>query len=110
MSQRVLQINELLKSEIANLVSRDIFLENGLITITYVDCSPDLKNAKIGISVLPEHLSGSALRLLRSHSKRFSQNLKKRINLKFIPKFTWEIDKQQRYANEIDRVIMDINQ
>jgi len=105
MSHRIQQVNELLKSEIANLVSREIFLENGLITITYVKCSPDLKQAKIGISVLPENISGTALKTLRQHSKNFSQNLKKKLNLKLIPRFRWEIDQQERHATEIDKII-----
>lgn len=108
MSQRIEQINELLHSELAQLASREVYLENGLITILYIKTSPDLRNATVGISVLPENLSGSALRLLRKNARHFSDKLKKKLNLKFIPKFKFEIDKQERHAVEIDNIISEI--
>ena len=49
---RINQVNELLKNELANLIVQEIPMHNVLITISYVDCSTDLKNAKIGISVV----------------------------------------------------------
>ncbi|MDO8261450.1 MAG: ribosome-binding factor A, partial [Candidatus Magasanikbacteria bacterium] len=63
---RMDQINELLREELSILMSRETPIPNGLITITRVKCSPDLKNATILISVLPENVSGSALRKVRA--------------------------------------------
>ena len=57
MSYRMKQVNELLKSELAILISRNVLIENSLTTITYVKCSPNLLEATIGISVLPENMS-----------------------------------------------------
>ena len=108
MSNRILQINELLRQELAALVSKEIYLRGGLITITKVKCSPDLKNAFARISVLPENLSGSALRELKKHNVFFAKELKKKLNLKKIPRFKWEIDSQERYAMEIDKVFAEI--
>ncbi|OGF26801.1 hypothetical protein A2331_05600 [Candidatus Falkowbacteria bacterium RIFOXYB2_FULL_34_18] len=106
---RMEQVNELLRGELANLISREITLDNGLITIIYVKCSPNLNQATVGISVLPETMSGTALRALRKHSSGFSGILKKKISLKFIPKFRWVVDSQERYAVEIDNAINEIN-
>ena len=105
MSHRIQQINELLKKELAVLVSREIPIENSLITITYVNTSPDLRYAKVGVSVLPDNTFGSALKKLRAHSKPFSQELKKKLNLKFIPKFSWVADDQEKHAAKIDELI-----
>lgn len=107
MSHRILQVNEMLRTELSNLLAREMPLENGLITITYVKCGADLKNATIGISVLPEGLTGTALERLKKISGQLSQELKKRIKIKFIPKFHWEIDSLERYAIEIDKAIKD---
>ena len=103
----MLQINEPLRTELSNLIARELPLENGLITITYVKCGADLKHASIGISVLPEHLSGTALRKLSQHNTGFSQTLKKKLRFKFIPKFHWEIDTLERNAIEIDKAVAD---
>lgn len=102
------QINELLREELSILMSRETPIPNGLITITRVKCSPDLKNATILISVLPENVSGSALRKVRAQNSYYASNLRKKIKIKFIPKFRWKIDSQERYAASIDRVLDEI--
>jgi ribosome-binding factor A len=108
MSYRLEQVNEQLRKELAILIAREIPLEAGMITVIFVKCSPDFRYAKIGISVLPEHLTGTALRNLKSNSSRFSHNLKKRLDFKFIPKFNWVIDSQERYAAEMDKVFQEL--
>jgi ribosome-binding factor A len=105
MSHRVEQVNELLQRELSNLILRIAPLEDGLITITYVKCGADLKNATIGISVLPERLTGTALRHLQRISGQLAKELNKKLKIKFIPKFYWELDSLERNAIEIDRAI-----
>lgn len=105
---RIIQVNELLKSELANLISQELPLNNGLVTVCYVDCSPDLKNAKIGISVLPYNLSGKILKKLKQHSSQFCKILKKKLNLRHIPRFNWIIDSTERDAAEIDKILKQI--
>lgn len=106
---RMDQVNELLKAELSALISRDSLLDSGLITISYVDCAPDLKTAKIGVSILPENITGTALKKLRSSSSSFSKRLRKKIRLKIIPKFRWEVDTTEREVEEIDDVFFKIN-
>jgi ribosome-binding factor A len=108
MSHRMLQVNELLKGELALLVQEEVPLENGLITISNVKCSADLKNAIVSISVIPENQSGTALKNVRKNSRFFSNTLRKKLNLKFIPNFKWKIDSQIRYANDLNEMISSI--
>ena len=96
MSHRVEQVNELLRREISSFISREGLLENGLITITYVKCSANLKNATIGISILPENLAGTALRVLGKANSQLAKELNKKVKIQFIPKFRWEIDLLER--------------
>ena len=97
------KINELLRAELACLISRNIALDNGLITISHVKCSPNLLSATVFISVLPENQTGTALSNLRKQNSSFTKKLKK-LNLKNIPKFNWRVDSQIRHAAEIDKV------
>lgn len=106
---RMEQVNELLRGELAGLVSKEIAIEDGLITILYVKCSPNLRQATVGISVLPESMSGTALSVLRKRGNGFSGALKGKLNLKYIPKFRWIIDSQERYAVDIDNAINEIH-
>ena len=106
--RRIEQTNELLKNKLANLISREAPLENGLITISFVDCSPDLRNAKVGISVLPFYLSKKVLEKLKKQRSSFTRILKKETRLRQIPKFHWEIDTTEKGASEIEKVLEEI--
>ena len=110
MTRIIEQVNELLRGELARLVSQEIQLLNGLITVCYVDCSPDLKEAKVGISVLPDNLSKTALQRLEKRSNYFCQILKKKLNLKYIPRFTWLIDETEKSAAKIEEILKQIKQ
>jgi ribosome-binding factor A len=110
MSHRVKQINEQLLAELAMLVSEHVEFKEGLITLTSVDTSPDLKQAKICISVLPEKLTGSALTEIRKHNSDFNKILKQRLHIKFIPKLRWNIDEKIKYMLEIDDVLRQIEE
>jgi ribosome-binding factor A len=103
------QLNSLLLKELADLTSKNVYLENGLITISYVEISPDLRYASIGVSVLPDNLSATAIKKLNHQNWDFSKQLKKKLKLKFIPKFNWKIDNREKYAAEIEEAIKNIN-
>ena len=108
MPRRIKQLNEQLKEEIANLIVKEVPLENGLITVSYVECSPDLKYARIAVSVLPEKYNGTALSGLRKHSSLFSRGLRQKLKIRQIPKFNWTIDATESQAAEIEKVFEQI--
>lgn len=109
MSDRMLQVNEQLRSELAALISHDGIIDNALITVTKVKCSPNLREATILISVLPENMTGTALKALRSSSSHFSGILRKKLSLKMIPKFNWKIDSQERHALDVDQALDELH-
>lgn len=108
MPRRIDQLNELFKGELANLIIREMPMKDVLITISYVDCSPDLQHAKIGFSVLPHERNGSALKALRKHSVLFAKILKKKLKLHHIPKFNWVIDTTEKEAAKIEEILEQI--
>lgn len=110
MPRRMEQLNDQLRSELAALIVKEIPLENGLITISYLECSPDLKHAKIGISVLPDNKSLSTLEKLKKHSSLFSSELRKKLKLRQIPRFHWVIDRTEKNAAVIDELFKKIEE
>ncbi len=108
MSRRIEQINELLKNKLAHLISHEIPLDNGLITVVYVETSSDLKYAKIAVSVLPENRTGTVLEKLKKMSGLFSQVIRKETKLRKIPKFNWVLDTTEKEAAEIEGVFQRI--
>lgn len=106
--RRLEQVNKLLKNKLAYLISREIPLNNGLITIVYIDTAPDLIEAKIGISVLPFNLSESVIKKLRKYSSHFSQIIQKETKLRRVPKFKWTIDETEEKATAMEEIFKKI--
>ncbi len=106
---RIDRINELLRAELAQMISAKLPLDQGLITVIRVKCGADLKYATVFISVLPENISGTVLKNLRRHSSEFSRELKSKLKMKFIPNFSWKIDSAERYAANIEKVFDELN-
>lgn len=103
------RINELLLEELGQAVNREVMLEGALITISYVRCSSDLKQAKVGFSVLPDRLAGSAMRKLTAATASLVGILRQRTKLRQIPKIIWEFDATEREASWIEKLIDEAN-
>ncbi|MDO8593228.1 MAG: ribosome-binding factor A [bacterium] len=110
MPRRIEQLNEQLKYELANLIVREAPLNGGLITVSHVECSPDLKYARVGVSILPEKYAGTALASLRKHSRAFSQSLRRKLSIRQIPRFNWALDTTESRAAEIEEVFKRIKE
>jgi len=104
------RINDLLLEELAQAVNREVMVENALITITYVECSPDLKQAKIGFSVLPDNLTGTAIRKLTAATSQLVGILRNRTKMRKLPHLIWEFDATEKEASKIERLIAGIDE
>ncbi|MBI2459517.1 MAG: ribosome-binding factor A [Parcubacteria group bacterium] len=105
MPRRIEQLNEQLRSELAGLIIKQAILSDGLITVCYVNCSTDLKHAKIAISVLPDKFGPSVLKKMRKLSGSLSRDLKNKLSIRQIPRFHWLLDKTESRAAEIEEII-----
>ena len=105
---RIDQINELLKKEIAQFVGSNVRMENGMITVLDIDCSPDLKNAKVFVSVLPDNQFGTALTNLRKSTSGLNTFLKRNVKIRKVPKINWVIDPIEKEASVIERLLNEI--
>ena len=110
MPRQIERLNEQLKEELANLIVKEVPLNNGLITVCFVDCATDLKYAKVGISVLPEKYGPSVLRKMSKLSGQFSRILKNKLRIRQIPKFNWVFDTTESEAAKIEAVIKQIKE
>lgn len=105
---RIDQVNEVLRKEIAQFVGANIKMENGMITVLDVDCSPDFKNAKVYVSVLPDNQFGTALKSLRKNNSALNSFLRRNLKLRKIPKIDWVIDPIEKEASVIERILNEI--
>lgn len=107
---RVDQINDLLRQKLALLISRDISLENGLITITHADTAPDLKRTVIYISVLPQNISGTALAKIKKNTAMWAKELAKNVRFRKLPRLYWKIDEKEKELIAMEEVFDLIDQ
>ncbi len=78
---------------------------NALITPTRVDISPDLKNANVYFTVLPESHEEEALHFLKRKRSEFKSTIKK-LHFKRLPQIDFQIDygeKNRQILDTIDR-------
>ena len=107
---KIERINDLILEELAAVVNREGLVKDALITITSVDCSPDLKQAKVRFSVLPDNLAGTTLRKLTASTSLLVNLIKERVKLRVMPRLIWEFDATEREAEKIERLIASINE
>src|SRR4051812_35573501 len=100
-SQRQVQVAETIAHIAADYIARESNRES-LITVTRADVSPDLKNAIIFFSVLPEKYEEPALHFLRRSRTDFRDYLKTKAAMKFLPNIDFEIDFGEKNRQRID--------
>ena len=84
MSRRLDRVNELLRREIGNMVQKDYEWHGKLVTISEVDVTQDLKEAKVWTSVLGGDAQPVIDKLNRDHGS-IQSKVMKRVVLKSTP-------------------------
>ena len=111
-SQRQLRVGEELRHLISNALLRETFydqiIENNDITITEVNVSPDLKNAKVYIMLLGGENKFEVLDSLNKANGRIKKLISNNINLRQIPKLQFRIDETFEYAKNIENILQKI--
>ena len=111
-SQRQLRVGEELRHLISNALLRESFydqiIENNTITITEVNVSPDLKNAKVYIMPLGGENKFEVLDSLNKLNGRIKKIISSNINLRQIPKLQFKIDETFEYAKNIENILQKI--
>ena len=106
MSNRTVRVNELVQREISDILRKRHQSESVAITITEVRVSPDLRDARVFVSVLgDEEEATQKLRWLRSKATEIRQEIGRRIVLKFLPKFEYRLDETTAEANRVQQML-----
>jgi ribosome-binding factor A len=95
-SRRIERVNELIRHELSDLLLRELRDPrlDGLISITRVEVSPDLYNARISVSVMSETASpADALKALNAAAGYLHKELVHRLEMRRVPFLTFHLDK-----------------
>ena len=95
MTRRTERINDLLREEISELLRREMKDPRlgGLISITEVDVSPDLRHAKVYVSVMgSDEEKTSTFVALRAASHFLQRELRRRVTIRRMPELHFLAD------------------
>lgn len=111
MSIRQEKVQKMIKEELSliflNRMKDPAF---SLVTITGVKVTPDLKIAKIFISVLEKERREATLKKVNSLNKMIRTSLAQRINLKFAPELLFYVDETADYVDKMEELFKQINE
>ena len=102
-NNRIGRIDEEYKKVLSQIIGYELKNPNvtGLISVTKVKVTPDLKYAKVYVSI--ETMEG-----LKKSSGFIRTELAKRVNLRNTPELTFEIDDSIEYGAKIDSILKEI--
>jgi len=111
-NRRSRKIADQVKIEISWLIDRKIKDPGkGLVTITRVKLSPDLKLASVNFSVLGDQEQRKRSEIVLRRSTSFlRRELGMRLNLKYLPELRFYYDDSMEYAANISKIIKKIHE
>jgi len=109
-SNRMDKINEELKKELSIIIDNNLKNPHitGMISVTKVKTSPDLRYARVYISLLNCKNVKETMDGLKSASGFMRTELARRVNLRYTPELRFEIDDSMEYGARIENILKEI--
>jgi len=108
-TRRQRRVAELIQEEISLLIQREVHDPRvGMVTVTYVEMSPDLRLARVYFSALGEEEQEQALDALQHASKFLRHELGARVRLRFTPRLEFHVDHTVEQSMRIEQLLSEI--
>ena len=109
-NNRIGRIDEEYRKELSQIIGYELKNPNvtGMISVTKVKVTPDLKYAKVYVSILNSKNIKETMDGLKKSSGFIRSELAKRINLRNTPELVFEIDDSMEYGAKIDYILKEI--
>lgn len=105
MSNRLEKVNSLLEQEISKIIAKDFRFDGALVTLTHVDATANLIEAKAYVSVMPEDKTDFVIKALNSDVYNVQQKLNRMLNMRPIPKIKFVKDPRIAEAARIEELL-----
>ena len=107
---RLGRIDEEYKKELSQIIGYELKNPNvtGLISVTKVKVTSDLKFAKVYVSILNAKNIKDTLAGLKKSAGYIRSELAKRVNLRNTPELIFELDDSIEYGAKIDSILKEI--
>jgi ribosome-binding factor A len=109
-SQRTERVDELLRQEIGSIVSRDVADPRvGFVTITSVESTPDLRHAKVWVSIIGQPAERDATLLALRRAMPFVRHeLGTRLRIKRIPDLHVQLDDTAERGTRVLKLLREL--
>ena len=109
-NNRIGRIDEEYRKELSQIIGYELKNPNitGLISVTKVKVTTDLKYAKVYVSIMNSKNIKQTMEGLKKSAGFIRSELAKRINLRNTPKLTLEKDDSKEYGAKIDSILKEI--
>jgi len=104
-ARRIKRLNEFIKQELGRILQKETHQGRYLLTITEVDVASNFKSAKIKISIIPYDKEKEALNNLSKNIGRIQSLVNKKLNMKFVPRINFTIDKGAKSADAVNIIL-----
>ena len=109
MSNRTLRVNELIQRELSAILRQRYQSEAVTVTITEVRVAPDLRDARVFVSVIgSDAVAKGKLAWLRRIGNPVRAELGRRIVLKYMPRFNYVLDRSTVNSGRILQALDEI--
>lgn len=111
-STRIGRINDDIQLALSSLLRlvKDPRVQQGMISVTRVETTGDLRYAKVWLSVLGELNEKEFRRGLKSCGPWLRRELGASLNLRYTPELVFELDHSMEYGAKISRMIEEIEE
>lgn len=108
---RLGRIDEEYRKELSQIIGYELKNPNvtGLISVTKVKVTNDLKFAKVYVSILNSKNLKKTIEGLQESSGFIRSRLAKTVNLRITPELVFEIDDSMEYGAKIDSILKQLN-
>jgi ribosome-binding factor A len=109
--KRLDRVNQLIKEEISLLLQRELKDPRlGFVTVTDVETAPDLRTAKVFVSVLGDDPQWTASLTALGHARGFIRNwLRQHLDLRVTPDLDFRPDRSLQHAARIQELLKRLN-
>ena len=106
-SNRIHLINEEIQKELSALLRtvKDPRVQDGMISITRVETTTDLRYTKVYVSFLQEDKAQEAMKGLKSAGGYLRRELARNLKLRYTPEIVWSLDDSITYGAKMLKLI-----
>jgi len=109
MTMRTEKVNDLIRDNLSQIFQRELSIKEGVfVSIVKVETTPDLKNARVYLSVFPTKEKVYTKKTIEHENSQLQKKLNQTLKMKILPRLEFIIDDKQEKISEIEKVFEQI--